>query len=300
MCDDQCVHSVDGDCDDGGPGAEWNSCVVGTDCHDCGSRHMLSTAPPLPSPPPPGAMPPSPSPPPPGASCCSDSCYHASDGDCDDGGSGAETSLCLLGQDCADCGVRASCSIVSSESSSGGAGVFVGFLFLSFPCAIMACIIVCARRKRRHNQMQVVAPLQRVAQSTVVVQGHAVPVVQGHATVVPMPQTAIPIATAIPMPAQSQAPMIGEIAPVQQMVTTTTTTTTTQMQTHHPSLGSQPAVQVQPAQGYQGCPPASHPQQSVPMAVGLDTTGDGLADSVGVDTTGDGRVDTVLPRRASG
>jgi hypothetical protein len=34
-----------------------------------------------------------------------------------------------------------------------------------------------------------------------------------------------------------------------------------------------------------------------PRAIGLDTTGDGVADSVGMDTTGDGRVDTVVARQ---
>ena len=40
---------------------------------------------------------------------CINTCNHASDGDCDDGGPGAEYSNCELGYDCADCGPRASC-----------------------------------------------------------------------------------------------------------------------------------------------------------------------------------------------
>lgn len=37
---------------------------------------------------------------------CSDSCYFAFDGVCDDGGPGAEYALCGYGTDCFDCGVR--------------------------------------------------------------------------------------------------------------------------------------------------------------------------------------------------
>ena len=40
---------------------------------------------------------------------CTETCRHASDGVCDDGGSGSETSYCSLGSDCADCGARAQC-----------------------------------------------------------------------------------------------------------------------------------------------------------------------------------------------
>lgn len=41
----------------------------------------------------------------PGVSC-TNSCRHAGDGDCDDGGPGSDYSLCELGTDCADCGPR--------------------------------------------------------------------------------------------------------------------------------------------------------------------------------------------------
>ena len=37
---------------------------------------------------------------------CAETCDHASDGLCDDGGPGAEFSQCAIGSDCADCGVR--------------------------------------------------------------------------------------------------------------------------------------------------------------------------------------------------
>jgi len=61
MCTETCVYASDGWCDDGGPGAEYSACSVGTDCTDCGPR-MLPTPP---SPPPPSPSPPPPSPPPP-------------------------------------------------------------------------------------------------------------------------------------------------------------------------------------------------------------------------------------------
>ena len=37
---------------------------------------------------------------------CSESCTYAGDGDCDDGGDGSSYSVCDLGTDCTDCGVR--------------------------------------------------------------------------------------------------------------------------------------------------------------------------------------------------
>lgn len=32
FCEDACNFASDGDCDDGGPGSEYGSCSVGTDC----------------------------------------------------------------------------------------------------------------------------------------------------------------------------------------------------------------------------------------------------------------------------
>ena len=32
-------HESDGDCDDGGPGSQYDLCEYGTDCADCGPRH---------------------------------------------------------------------------------------------------------------------------------------------------------------------------------------------------------------------------------------------------------------------
>ena len=37
-CTNTCSSANDGECDDGGPGAEYAVCALGTDCADCGSR----------------------------------------------------------------------------------------------------------------------------------------------------------------------------------------------------------------------------------------------------------------------
>lgn len=41
-----------------------------------------------------------------GCKKCIDSCYWSKDGSCDDGGPGSDFSICELGTDCSDCGVR--------------------------------------------------------------------------------------------------------------------------------------------------------------------------------------------------
>ena len=51
-----------------------------------------------------GVEPPAQPPAPPGI--CFQTCAYANDGDCDDGGPGAQYTLCDLGSDCADCGLR--------------------------------------------------------------------------------------------------------------------------------------------------------------------------------------------------
>ena len=38
LCSETCSFTGDGDCDDGGPGAEYSACDLGTDCTDCGVR----------------------------------------------------------------------------------------------------------------------------------------------------------------------------------------------------------------------------------------------------------------------
>lgn len=37
-CSDTCDWANDGQCDDGGPGADYFDCALGTDCGDCGPR----------------------------------------------------------------------------------------------------------------------------------------------------------------------------------------------------------------------------------------------------------------------
>ena len=133
ICVETCIYASDGDCDDGGPGAEYSACAYGTDCINCGYRPQVDAPKPLAPPPPPrpptplappaGPCPPSPPPtqptppvmppavPPPPAppftpDHCVETCVYASDGDCDDGGPGAEYSLCAYGTDCINCGPR--------------------------------------------------------------------------------------------------------------------------------------------------------------------------------------------------
>lgn len=37
-CSNSCAYAYDGECDDGGPGAAYSVCALGTDCADCGTR----------------------------------------------------------------------------------------------------------------------------------------------------------------------------------------------------------------------------------------------------------------------
>jgi hypothetical protein len=88
LCTDACNYASDGDCDDGGTGAEFAMCGSGTDCHDCSVRQEPPPAPPT------------------NPGVCGETCHYASDNDCDDGGAGAEFTLCQVGTDCFDCGPR--------------------------------------------------------------------------------------------------------------------------------------------------------------------------------------------------
>ncbi|KAL3926562.1 MAG: hypothetical protein SGPRY_003242, partial [Prymnesium sp.] len=117
LCSNNCFFAWDADCDDGGPGAEFNHCLLGTDCFDCGTRFHSPLTPPSsqqqpglpptqPGPPSPRPPPSRPSPPPLPPGLCNDLCIYAGDEECDDGGIGSEYSLCLIGTDCSDCGNR--------------------------------------------------------------------------------------------------------------------------------------------------------------------------------------------------
>ena len=112
-CDETCNYAFDGDCDDGGVGAEFSSCMDGTDCTDCGARPL-----------------------------CGETCNYASDNDCDDGGSGSEyTGYCTLGTDCTDCGPRApplcaeTCNYASDgDCDDGGIGAEFSLCALGSDC----------------------------------------------------------------------------------------------------------------------------------------------------------------------
>ena len=59
VCSDSCLNfASDGDCDDGGPGAEYFKCALGTDCTDCGTTPTSIIPPPAYSARPPPAYPP--------------------------------------------------------------------------------------------------------------------------------------------------------------------------------------------------------------------------------------------------
>lgn len=88
LCSDICYYAYDGECDDGGSGADYDVCEYGTDCGDCGPR------------------PSDPNAPPPDEGLCDDSCIYAGDGQCDDGGPDADFDVCIYGSDCFDCGPR--------------------------------------------------------------------------------------------------------------------------------------------------------------------------------------------------
>ena len=115
LCTNTCRHAHDGDCDDGGPDSDYDLCEYGTDCADCGPRpadeapedgasQVGVTASEAESPEPneDGML-------------CTNTCRHAHDGDCDDGGPDSDFDLCEYGTDCADCGPRPP----QQESSSG-------------------------------------------------------------------------------------------------------------------------------------------------------------------------------------
>ena len=40
-CTNTCQYYDDTECDDGGPGAEWSECPLGSDCDDCGDRKSV-------------------------------------------------------------------------------------------------------------------------------------------------------------------------------------------------------------------------------------------------------------------
>ncbi len=105
ICSNDCDFRADGRCDDGGPGAQSGVCTYGTDCADCGAR----AAPGVGGGGTGGSDP---------TELCTDQCSFSADGLCDDGGLGADYSVCELGTDCTDCGPRT----VGGEVGMGGSG----------------------------------------------------------------------------------------------------------------------------------------------------------------------------------
>ena len=82
---DSCSSSNDGDCDDGGPGYEYQICASGTDCTDCGRSNCAPTA---------------------SDGVSSDSCAgRNNNGLCEDGIGGAPN-YCTYCTDYSDCGAR--------------------------------------------------------------------------------------------------------------------------------------------------------------------------------------------------
>ena len=99
--DDSCAHfSRDGDCDDGGVGSLYSLCSSFTDTTDCHGRNPALQSSPQ------GSL-----------GLCTDTCSSARDGNCDDGGAGAEYNLCSVGSDCLDCGTRHT-SYLRAEASA--------------------------------------------------------------------------------------------------------------------------------------------------------------------------------------
>ena len=49
ICLRRCAYSNDGNCDDGGPGAQYALCDLGSDCDDCGLRPIVAPPPPPPA-----------------------------------------------------------------------------------------------------------------------------------------------------------------------------------------------------------------------------------------------------------
>ncbi len=47
LCGDTCEFAHDGECDDGGPGSDWEECIIGSDCGDCGPRTLTPKSTPV-------------------------------------------------------------------------------------------------------------------------------------------------------------------------------------------------------------------------------------------------------------
>jgi hypothetical protein len=115
----------DGNCDDGGPGAETSDCSLGTDCSDCGPR----IAPPAP----PDSF----------GYRCTESCGWSWDNYCDDGGPGSAYSKCDRGTDCTDCGTRLMTRAPFAASAAGWPNIVVSGSNGNHPEPSMSWTLIC-------------------------------------------------------------------------------------------------------------------------------------------------------------
>lgn len=77
---------------------------------------------------------------------CLETCAYSGDGECDDGGEGSDTALCVLGTDCTDCGPRGvpACSCGGRECGDDGCGTSCGSCDAGESCsAAGACVSGC-------------------------------------------------------------------------------------------------------------------------------------------------------------
>ena len=201
---------------------------------------------------------------------CYDACSHASDGDCDDGGSGAEYATCDFGYDCADCGVR-------DTSTCGRNGChrarnrslfsFAQFTFMPMVIIIICCIMHHRRRRVRSHAVRTHSfhsgiAMMPAATGQAVVQAVAVTPAYGNGA------TPVGIARGVPVAVDTSEDGVANAVVVNAV----------------PMNGQPVAV-----------PP---PVGGIARGVPIDTTGDGRGDAVAVDVTGDGRADVMAPTQA--
>ena len=144
----------------------------------------------------------------------------ASDGECDDGGPGAEYCGCNIGTDCFDCGLRVGrerrqeCAVSNTRSTGGS--------ILIFPALLMPCVIMCwcfgiraRRRMRVHDALMAQARVsgQQIGQYPATYPAypggvdHSI-IVQAQPVIMPSAVFAAPVATAVTV--ESYSPTADE------------------------------------------------------------------------------------------
>ena len=197
LCSHTCSSNGNGECDDGGSGAESEACDLGTDCVDCAPRSSDCSS-----------------------QVTSQNCPTASDGECDDGGPGAEYCVCNIGTDCFDCGLRVGrerrpeCAVSNTRSTGGS--------ILIFPALLMPCVIMCwcfgiraRRRMRVHDALMAQARVsgQQIGQYPATYPAypggvdHSI-IVQAQPVIMPSAVFAAPVATAVTV--ESYSPTADE------------------------------------------------------------------------------------------